>query len=340
MQVSETPMLSLVVPMFNEAEAIAPFFERVLPIVQGLGESFEIVCVNDGSRDGTVRVLNAWREQCPEVKIVDLSRNFGKEAASSCGLSFASGRAVILIDADLQDPPELIPEMVSKWREGFDMVLAHRRSRDTDSIVKRTTAGWFYRLINRMSDVAIPENTGDFRLMDAAVVDALGLYGERTRFMKGLFASLGFRQAVVEFDREARIAGTSKWAYWKLWNLALEGLTSFSSAPLRIWSYLGFLVAISGLLYAIFVVLKTLIFGVDVPGYASLIVIVLIFSGLQLLSIGIMGEYVARIFIEVKARPLYIVRDAQGFDEGWLRGRSDYFGPSPVSASIERSTEN
>ena len=240
--------------------------------------------------------------------IVDLSRNFGKEAALSAGLATASGDAVIPIDADLQDPPALIREMAAKWEEGFEVVVAHRRDRSADSLVKRTTATAFYRLHNRMSDVKIPPHVGDYRLMDRAVVDVLNALPENRRFMKGLFAWAGFRTASVEYDRAPRGSGHTSFNGWRLWNLAVEGITSFSLLPLRIWTYVGAVVSLVSLLYGSWIVISTLIYGTDVPGYASLIVAILFLGGLQLIGIGIIGEYLGRNYLESKRRPAYVVR--------------------------------
>lgn len=310
--VNTFPELSIVVPMYNEEECIQPFFRELLPVLSKLTDRFEVLCINDGSSDGTLELLKQERRQDNRIRIIGLSRNFGKEAALTAGLHFARGAAVVPMDADLQDPPQLINALVEKWRQGYDVVHAVRKSRRKDGGVKRLTASGFYFLIKRISEVPIPAESGDFRLMDRRVVRVLDRFPERTRFMKGLFASLGFRQGAVEYDREERAAGKAKWRYWKLWNLAVEGITSFSSMPLRIWSYVGILLAVAALAYAATVIIKTLLYGIDVPGYASIIVCILFFSGLQLFSIGILGEYVSRIFIEVKKRPLYIIDELHG----------------------------
>lgn len=307
--------LSIVVPMHNEEEVCAAFFARMLPILRGLTPDFEIICVNDGSRDRTLEILKAVHAEEPRIKVIDLSRNFGKELALTAGIDHAQGDAVIPIDADLQDPPELIPDLVAKWQEGYDTVVAVRSDRSSDSRGKRWSAQAFYRLIGRLGEVPIPANAGDFRLLDRQVVAALRGLPERTRFMKGLFAWLGFRQAVVSYARAPRAAGQTKWKYWKLWNFALEGIFSFTTLPLRMWSYLGLTTAGISLIYTIYIVLHTLLFGADVPGYASLIVIILFFSGLNMIGLGILGEYLGRVFVETKQRPLYLVRDRFGFEE-------------------------
>jgi len=306
--------VSLVVPMYNELESAGVFFEKVVPIMASVTKDFEIICVNDGSTDGTLELLREWRDREPRIRVVDLSRNFGKEPALTAGIDHARGHAVIPIDADLQDPPEMIPEMVDKWREGYDMVLALRSDRESDSWVKRTTARMFYRLMGGIAEVPIPENVGDFRLMDRRVVEALARMPERTRFMKGLFAWLGFRQAVIPYARQPGSAGTSKWRYWRLWNFAIEGIASFTTWPLRVWTYLGFGCSIFAMGYLIMLIIKTLIIGSDVPGYASLLSVILFFNGLTMIGLGIIGEYLGRVFLEVKRRPLYLVREAIGFE--------------------------
>lgn len=304
-----TPLLSIVCPMHDEAESLGAFFGRLLPVLESQGETFEIVCINDGSRDATLERLLAFRQREPRIRVVDLSRNFGKEAALTCGIEQARGAAVIPIDADLQDPPELIGEMVRLWRQGFDVVLAQRVDRSSDHILKRKTAEWFYRLHNAISEPAIPSNVGDFRLLDRKVVEALKLLPERRRFMKGLFAWVGFRQALIPYSREPRHAGETKFSGWRLWNFALEGITSFSTAPLRIWTYLGTAIALTAFAFGAFVIGRTVLLGRDLPGYASLITVVLFLGGVQLIGLGVLGEYLGRIYSESKGRPIYIVRD-------------------------------
>jgi glycosyltransferase involved in cell wall biosynthesis len=315
------PELSLVVPFYNEEASCSAFFARVLPVMEGLTADYEIVCVDDGSVDRTCQLLAAEHLKNRRIKLLSLSRNFGKEQALTAGLDHARGRAVIPLDADLQDPPEVIPELVARWREGFDVVLAVRADRRSDTWMKRLTAHLFYQLVRRMADCPIPPNAGDFRLLDRRVVEALKLLPERTRFMKGLFAWLGFRQTQVEYTRAARVAGDSRWRYWRLWNLALEGLFSFSTLPLRIWTYVGLLVATVALGFAVFIVAETLLFGVDVPGYASIVVLLSLFSGMNMIGLGIIGEYLGRVFTEVKRRPNYLVRDQLGFGEDAVGGR-------------------
>jgi glycosyltransferase involved in cell wall biosynthesis len=295
--------------MHNEEDSLTAFFARLLPALDATGEPCEILCVNDGSRDGTLEKLREFQKSEARLRIVDLSRNFGKEAALTCGIDHALGDAVIPIDADLQDPPELIAEMVRIWRQGFDVVLAQRVDRSADNMLKRKTAEWFYRLHNAISEPPIPANVGDFRLMDRRVVDALKLLPERRRFMKGLFAWVGFRQATIPYAREARTAGESKFSGWRLWNFALEGITSFSTAPLRVWTYLGLAIAMLAFIFGLFVVGRTLMLGRDLPGYASLITVVLFLGGVQLIGLGVLGEYIGRLYGEAKGRPIYIVRE-------------------------------
>jgi len=307
--------ISVVVPLYNEEPNIDYLFERLLLVLAQMNIGYEIICVNDGSQDNTLKCLIEYHRRHPVIKIVNLSRNFGKEVALTAGIDYAGGAAVIPIDADLQDPPELIEQLVAKWREGYDVVYATRRSRQGESWPKRFTARSFYRTIGWMSPVPIPRDTGDFRLLDRQVVEALKQMPERTRFMKGLFGWAGFKQTSVLFDREPRLNGTTTWNYWRLWNFAIDGITSFSFLPLKVWSYIGLVISFLAFLYATFLVIRTLIFGVDLPGYASLMVTVLFLGGIQLITLGIIGEYLGRVYEEVKGRPLYLVRDSYGFDK-------------------------
>ncbi len=307
--------ISIVVPMYNEEEVFHTLFTVLDETLAQLDVDYEVICVDDGSKDRTRQLLMAKTQQDARVKAVLLSRNFGKEAAMTAAIDYASGDAVIPIDADLQDPPELIGKMVEKWREGFDVVYAKRVSRTTDTRMKRNTAGLFYRIFNMLSEIPIPENVGDYRLMDRRVVDAIKRLPEKDRFMKGLFCWPGFSSTSVEFERPERAEGQTKFNYWKLWNFALNGITSFSSFPVRIGVYLGLIVSAVAFLYGIAVVLKTLITGVDVPGYASLLVVVLFLGGVQLFFLGLLGEYIGRIYKEVKNRPIYMVDKALGFHE-------------------------
>lgn len=302
-------IVSIVVPFYNEGDGIDSFHRAICAVLDPIADiRFEIVCVDDGSRDTTLAQLIDLSRRDARYRVVELSRNFGKEAALTAGIDAASGDAVIPIDADLQDPPELIPVLIAEWQRGSEVVLARRTDRSSDSFLKRTTADLFYRLHNRVSDVRIPANVGDFRLMSRVAVEALKRLPERQRFMKGLFAWVGFRTATIDYTRNARTTGQTKFSGWKLWNFAIEGITSFSTAPLKIWIYVGGIGALLSLLYAAFIILRTLILGVDVPGFASLLVAVLFLGSLQLISIGVLGEYIGRIYLESKQRPTYIVR--------------------------------
>lgn len=306
--------ISIIVPLYNEEENIDYLFTRLLSVLNKLETSYEILCINDGSRDDTLKQLINHHYRNPAIKIINLSRNFGKEIALTAGIDYANGSAIIPIDADLQDPPELIEKLVAKWREGYDVVYATRQSRQGETWLKRFTADAFYKTIGKMTKVDIPANTGDFRLLDRKVVEAIKKIPERNRFMKGLFAWVGYKQTSVMFDREPRAAGTTTWNYWKLWNFAIDGITSFSLLPLKIWSYVGLFISFISLLYASFLVIRTLTLGIDVPGYASLMVAILFFGGIQLITLGVIGEYLGRVYEEVKGRPLYFVRESYGFE--------------------------
>lgn len=312
--------LSLLVPVKDEEVALPDFLTRVVPVLDALQIDggaivWEILFIDDGSDDRTLAAIMTAHARDPRVVGLSLSRNFGKEAALSAGLDHARGQAVIPIDVDLQDPPEVIGDMLEKWREGFDVVYGVRRDRTTDSLPKRLTADLYYRAHNRLSHDKIPEHAGDFRLLDRKVVDVIRRMPERNRFMKGLFAWSGFRQTAVEYDRSERQQGKTKFNYWKLWTLAIDGITSASTLPLRVWSYLGALIALSGMLFALWIVVRTVLYGVDVRGYPSLMVAILFFGGLQLLSLGILGEYVGRVLIEVKHRPIYVIRERIGIED-------------------------
>jgi glycosyltransferase involved in cell wall biosynthesis len=315
------PTLSVVVPVKNEEDGILPFIERVGSILDNVAPDggWEILFVDDGSTDATLAAIVAANLSDARVRGLSLSRNFGKEAALTAGLDHARGAAVIPMDVDMQDPPEVLPEMVAKWRAGHEMVFGIRRSRAEDSFAKRVTAGLFYRAHNMVSADKIPENAGDFRLMDRKIVDVIRAMPERNRFMKGLFAWAGFRQASVEYDRAERETGTTKFNYWKLWTLALDGITSASTVPLRIWSYIGAIVALFAMGYAGLIAVQTIIFGNSVPGYASIMTSVLFLGGVQLISLGVLGEYVGRILTETKQRPLYVVRDTVGIESELVR---------------------
>ena len=318
MAVPTVPILSIIVPVKDEEDAIAPFVARVGAVLDGLDDvaakAWEILFIDDGSSDATLAAIIIANQADPRIRAVSFSRNFGKEPALSAGLDFARGAAVIPIDVDLQDPPEVIGDMIKAWRAGHEVVYGVRRNRASDSLPKRLTADLYYRAHNRLSHDKIPEHAGDFRLLDRKVVDVIKAMPERNRFMKGLFAWSGFKQTAVEYDRVERTVGTTKFRYWRLWTLALDGITSASTAPLRIWSYIGVIVALLSFLYALYIIVVTIITGIDAPGYASLMTAVLFFGGLQLISLGVLGEYVGRILVETKQRPLYVVRETFGID--------------------------
>ena len=306
-------LLSIVVPVFNELEAVPLFDTAVRKAVSSEKNlELEFVFVNDGSQDETLRVLLDLREMCQDVVVVDLSRNFGKEAALTAGLEHCSGDIIVPMDVDLQDPPELLPKLIEQWRLGFDVVLARRSSRHNDSLLKRGCAAAFYRVHNFVAKPGLVENVGDFRLLDRKVVDALKRLPESHRFMKGLFAWVGFRHAIVSYERPKRSAGNSKFNGWRLWNLALEGVTSFTTVPLRVWTYIGFFTAFLSLAYGTYLVLRVVVRGIDVPGYASVFVAVVFLGGLQLLGIGVIGEYLGRTYLESKGRPVYIANKIYG----------------------------
>ena len=306
--------LSLVVPVFNEEESIQAFIDTIDKELEPLRDRLEIVFVNDGSRDRTRKVVEEVIEKDPRVTLVNLARNFGKEAAMTAGLHHARGDAVIPMDVDLQDPPSLILEFVRLWQdEGYDTVYGVRTDRNADTAMKRLTAGGFYRLFNAVSTTTrIPENAGDFRLMDRRVVEVIKQLPERNRFMKGLFAWAGFNSIGVPYERPARVAGETKFNYWKLWNFALDGFFSFSSWPLRVWSYVGAGVALLSFLYILVIITKVIFFGIDMPGYASLMSVILFLGGMQLISIGVLGEYLGRMFLEVKQRPVFVIEGVYG----------------------------
>lgn len=303
------PMLSIVTPVYNESEVLPEFHRRMTAVLDALGLQAEIIYVNDGSKDATLEILFGLHNCESRVAIVNLSRNFGKEIAVTAGLDHVRGEAAIVIDSDLQDPPELIPQLVTRWRQGFDIVYAKRRRRYGETWLKRATASAFYWAMHKLGDVPIPRDTGDFRLLNRRCLDALSRCRERRRFMKGLFAWIGFKQAEIIYDRAPRYTGNTKWNYWKLWNFALEGITAFSIAPLKIATYLGLTTAIFAFIYGAFIVGRTLYLGRDIPGYASLMVVILLLSGVQLTAMGIIGEYIGRIFVESKGRPLYLLDD-------------------------------
>nr|WP_232104354.1 glycosyltransferase family 2 protein [Pseudomonas oryzihabitans] len=305
---SDAVKLSLVVPVFNEELAIALFYQAVCIHPELSRHDLELLFVDDGSRDGSARVLERLQREDPRVMLLQLSRNFGKEAALFAGIEHARGDVVIPLDVDLQDPLDVIPRLLEQWQQGADVVLAKRVNRSSDSPLKRLTAEGFYRLHNRIAQTPIEENVGDFRLMSREVVDAIRELPERNLFMKGILSWVGFDTRVVEYERAPRSAGSSKFNGWKLWNLALEGFTSFSTVPLRLWTYLGGFVALVSLAYAGYLIFEKLAFGNRVPGYPSLMTAILFFGGVQLIGIGVLGEYIGRIYIETKRRPRYVLK--------------------------------
>jgi len=327
----EAPVVSIVAPAYNEAKNLAAFVAAMTPVLDSLGEPWEIVFVDDGSRDDTLGTLLAARSADSRLKIVGLARNFGKDVALSAGLAHARGRAVIPIDCDLQHPPELIPSMIAKWRAGADMVIGVRTRRSEEGVLRRTSARMYYSLMRRMTNVEIPPNAGDFRLLDRKIVDVINEMPERCRFMKGIFAWPGFKTERVEFQANVRAGGHSRWSWWKLWRFALDGLFSFSTAPLKLWTYLGGLSAAGAFIYLMITLVQKIFFGIKTPGYASLLIVVLFLGGLLLLSNGIQGEYIARIFEEVKGRPLFVVGNKWGFDEPAVRA-----APVPPAAEPPR----
>jgi glycosyltransferase involved in cell wall biosynthesis len=317
-----TPLVSLVVPVFNEEDAVDPFVAATSAELTKAGVGWEMVFVNDGSRDETLARLLDHSARDKRVRVVNLSRNFGKEAALTAGIDHAKGDVLIPMDIDLQDPPELIGPFLEKWREGYDVVYGVRTARESDTAAKRMSAGWFYRVFNVLSPVQIPANAGDFRLVDRRAVEILRRLPERNRFMKGLFAWVGFNAVGVPYERPARTVGSTKFNFWGLWNFALDGVVSFSTTPLRAWFYVGMVLAGMSFLYAIFIIGRVLLFGIDTPGYASLLSAVLFMGGIQLLTLGIIGEYLGRLFVEVKGRPIYVVESV--YEEGAPR-------PSPTA---------
>jgi polyisoprenyl-phosphate glycosyltransferase len=303
------PEISLVVPMLNEGANVERLIARLIPVIAAITPDYEILFIDDGSTDSTLQRIRNASKMDRHIRAVSFSRNFGKEVAIAAGLDHALGRAVILIDADLQHPPELIKVFVEKWREGYDMVYGRRQDRLTESVVRRTMAHTFYNLFERFGEVELPDGAGDFRLLDAKVVNAIRQMPERARFSKGLYAWVGFKSIGVPFDVAHRVEGGSKWKFRKLFRFAFDGITSFSNAPLKVWTFIGLSVSALAFFYALFFVFKTLVYGIDVPGYPSLIISVMFFAGIQLMSLGILGEYIGRIFAEVKRRPLYVVAE-------------------------------
>lgn len=309
MQEKKRPFISIVVPCYNEESSIDFFLEKMQTVLKQTQKSYEIIFVNDGSRDKTLDIMKEKSLNSQEIRTINLSRNFGKEAALSAGIDLSLGEVVVPIDVDLQDPPELIIDFIRLYEEGNDVVVAKRVDRSSDSFAKRFSAELFYKLHNKISHIEIPNNVGDYRLMSRRVVDELKKLPETQRFMKGLFAWLGFKTAEVTYKRDVRVAGETSFNGWKLWNFAIDGITSFSTAPLKIWLYLGLVLAFLSFIYGSIIVIKTLLWGIDSPGYASLLTSVLFLGGIQLMGIGILGEYIGRIYLESKNRPVYIVEN-------------------------------
>lgn len=335
MEPQENCDLSIVVPVLNEEEAISVFLAAVAPILKSLDlEAYEVVFVDDGSTDRTIEAIEAAQQDYPFIKLVSLSRNFGKEAALTAGLEWSRGAAVVPMDVDLQDPPELLEEFVRLWREeGYEVVYGLRQDRSSDSSAKRNSAGIFYRVFNMMADRPIEPDAGDFRLITRQVVEATLQLRERNRFMKGIFSWVGYKRIAVPYTRPPRAAGETKFNYWKLWNFALDGITGFSTVPLKLWTYVGVFVAFLAFLYTVYLVGTTLMFGRDVPGYASTLAIVLFLGGVQLISLGVIGEYLGRLYLEVKGRPIYLVRGTMGFDTAQRRSS----GPHPVARAVPKT---
>ncbi len=308
----KSPELSIVLPVFNEGNNIELLVARLTPLLARIADGFELLFVDDGSQDDTLARIKALAAKQPEIRALSFSRNFGKEIALAAGIDHARGRAVILMDADLQHPPEIVETFVRHWREGYDMVYGQRVDRSLDGPIRRFMTRLFYRLFADFGETPLPEGAGDFRLLDRKVVEALRRLGERARFSKGLYAWVGFKALGVPFDVAERAHGTSKWSLRKLFSLAANGITSFSTLPLKVWIYVGMLISLASLAYATVFLLRTLVYGIDVPGFPSLFVSVMFFAGIQMMSLGILGEYIGRIFAEVKRRPLYIVAEEIG----------------------------
>lgn len=320
--------LAVVVPAYNESEGLNTFHDRLAAVFDGIdGLACSVLYVDDGSRDDTWQVMEALRARDARVATLRLSRNFGKELALTAGLDHVDADAVVVIDADLQDPPELIPTFITHWEEGYDVVYGTRASRAGETGLKKLTSSAFYRVMDRLSQTPIPRDTGDFRLLSRRALQALSQVRERQRFMKGLFTWVGYRQKAVVYDRDPRFAGESKWNYWRLWNFAIDGITSFSSAPLKIATYFGFTVALIAFLFGIWVLCKAILYGDPVQGYPSLMLVILFLGGVQLMALGVLGEYIGRLYVEAKQRPLYFI-------DAWHRPRA-----SAATAAAPASTE-
>ncbi len=309
-------LVTVVIPVLNEAANLNGLLDRLRPVLGGLGVRWEVLFVDDGSSDDTLRVLKALNQRDQRITAISLSRNFGKEIALAAGLKYARGDAAILMDADLQHPPEVLAQFIDRWREGYQVVYGQRMDRAEEGPIRRFFARAYYKIFNALAKTDIPEGAGDFRLLDRCAIDAMNRIGESSRFNKGLFSWIGFRSIAVPYSTAARAAGTSKWSYRRLAHFALDGLTSFSTLPLRVWSLLGLAISLTAFAYALIVLVQTLVLGVDVPGYPSLIISVMFFAGVQLITLGVIGEYLGRVYEEVKARPLFIVAEEVGLSEG------------------------
>jgi len=316
------PQVSIVVPVFNEAEVLNDTWGRLHSVLQATQYRYEVIFVNDGSTDDSDQVLAQLHRENQAVIAISLSRNFGKEYALTAGLDFARGEAVITLDADLQDPPELIPQMLEAWQDGYDVVTMRRVSREGETMAKRSSAWLFYRLLNRISDVPIPPDTGDFRLLSEKAVRAVRQLPERVRYMKGIFAWIGYRRKEIPYERSSRTGGSSKWGYLRLLRLALDGITAFSTTPLRLASYLGFLTAFGAFFFALWTIAKTLLFGEPVAGFPTILTTMLFLGGIQLMAIGVLGEYLGRLFIESKQRPHYLVSSILRHEQDENAGRT------------------
>ena len=312
---SPLPILSVILPCHNEAENLDLLFSRLEAVFETMAIPYELIAIDDGSTDDTYARLVAHHTRNPRIITIRLARNFGKENTVSCGLSHARGNAAIIMDSDLQHPPEIIPELYKKWQDGVQMVYALRRNRDTDGIASRQFSHFYYWLFDKIGDIKLPEGAGDFRLLDRKVIDAVNALPERSRFMKGLMSWVGFSSASVEFDVAPRYKGISSWSPIGLIRFAFDGLLSFSSIPLRMWTAIGCVVSLFSLLYMSYLLIQTTLFGIDVPGFATIMVSVLMLGGIQLIGLGVLAEYIARIFVEVKRRPLYFIAEQRGIDD-------------------------
>ena len=305
--------LSIIIPMYNEEESLPYLYKRLVELAKRIDKyQLEFLFVNDGSKDNSLKIVKEYRKKDSRVQYLNLSRNFGKEVAMGAAFDYVTGDVVAIIDADLQDPPELIVDMLKFYEQGYDDVYAKRRNRKGETWLKKFTSKAFYRVLESVSNVPIQKDTGDFRLLSRRAIEALKAFPEKQRYTKGMFSVIGFKKKEIEYDRDPRVAGSTKWNYFKLMDLAIEGITSFTTAPLRIATIIGVLSAIGSFIYMIFTIVKTVVYGVDVPGYASLICILLMLGGIQLICLGLIGEYIGRIFIEVKGRPLYFVDEYSG----------------------------